>query len=206
MANTTHQNRRSPKGGPDDYPTPPWATRAFLRHGLPLDFSDKVCWEPAANRGHMVKPLRERFGTVIASDFMDYGAGFPVIDFLTGPTPKDYGQPVDWIITNPPFNRAEAFVQRALEVAEDGVAILVRSAWAEGKGRYEHLFSKRPPAIIAQYVERVPIVQARLDKEAVSNMPYSWFVWYNGGRECEGTHFHWIPPSRKDFEREEDYA
>jgi hypothetical protein len=202
MANTTHQNRRSPKGGSDDYPTPPWATRAFLQNVLPLDLSTKTCWEPAANRGHMVKPLRERFGTVIASDFIDYGAGYPVVDFLNGEhTPPD----VDWIITNPPFNRAEAFVHRALGVAREGVAVLVRSTWAEGKGRYNLLFNPMPPAAIAQYVERVPIVAGRLDEKAVSNMPYSWFVWYSGGRECGGTRFVWIPPSRKDFEREEDY-
>lgn len=202
MANTTHQNRRSPKDGPDDYPTPPWATRAFLHHVLPMDLSAKACWEPAANRGHMVKPLQERFGVVWASDFMDYGVGYPTYDFLADSIPDI--RP-DWIITNPPFNRAEAFVQRALAVASEGVAVLVRSAWAEGKGRYENLFRTTPPTIIAQYVERVPIVAARLDQKAVSNMPYSWFAWKKERVGGLDTWFTWIPPSRKQFEKEEDY-
>ena len=200
MAMENYQNRKSPKDGPDDYPTPPWATRAFLTHVLPQNLGDSVCWEPAANRGWMVGPLSERFKTVIASDFIDYGVGFPVVDFLSGATPGR----VDWIITNPPFNRAEAFAQRALDVASGGVALLARSAWAEGKGRYASLFSVRPPTLIAQYVERVPIVRGRVDRKAVSAMPYSWFVWQ---REHAGTptRFTWIPPCRKEMEREEDY-
>lgn len=203
MSNTTHQNRRSPKDGPDDYPTPTWATRAFLHHGMPEGLESSICWEPAANRGYMVRALQESFGIVIASDFMDYGAGYPVIDFLTGPTPADYGQRVDWIITNPPFNKAEAFIHRALGIAEEGVAIFARHAFAEGVGRYEKLFKPHPPALIAQYAERVPIVQGRVDIKATTNMPYAWFVWRKGN---EGpTVLQWIPPCRKEFEREEDY-
>jgi len=198
------QNRASAKDGPDDYPTPPWATRAFLHHVVQERMTDKVVWEPAANRGFMVRALAERFGQVIASDFMDYGAGFPVVDFLTGPSPVDFGQRVDWIITNPPFNKAEAFVERALAVATEGVAFILRSSWMEGKGRYERLFSHRPPSVVAQHTERVPMVQGRLDQKAVTQMPYAWFVWRQGGQVL--TELRWVPPSRKQFEKETDYV
>ena len=199
MAMEAYQNRRSPKDGPDDYPTPSWATRAMLHHVLPHIDRGSVVWEPAANRGYMVRPLRERIEAVYASDYADYGQGYPVVDFLDGPTPQGG---VDWIITNPPFNRAEAFAQRALSIARVGVAFFVRSAWAEGKGRYETLFSVNPPSIIAQHVERVALVKGRADKGAVSAMPYSWFVWE---RDTPQTLFKWIPPCRKEFDREEDW-
>jgi hypothetical protein len=64
----------------------------------------------------------------------------------------------DWIITNPPFNLACEFALRAISIARAGVALLVRSAWSEGGDRYRDLFSKHPPALIAQFAERVPMV------------------------------------------------
>ena len=204
MAMEAYQNRRSPKDGPDDYPTPSWATRAMLHHVLYHVNRDVSVWEPAANRRYMVRPLQETFRTVYASDYADYGAGYPVVDFLSGPTPER----VDWIITNPPFNRAEDFALRALSIAERGVALFVRNAWAEGKGRYERLFSRQPPTIIAQHVERVALVKGRADKDAVTTMPYSWFVWefpQIPHEEHETTEFRWIPPCRKEFDREEDW-
>lgn len=202
MALEGYQNRRSPKGGPEDFPTPPWATRAMLTHILPDIGQGQTVWEPAANRGYMARPLAERFSTVIASDLIDYGAGYPVVDFLNGPSPSDFGQPVDWIITNPPFNLATEFALRALDVAREGVALLLRSAWAEGHDRHTRLFSQRPPAIIAQHVTRVPIVRGRVDKKAVSAMPYAWFIWRKGSTE---TTFRWIPHCRKEMERDGDY-
>ncbi|MGI4792928.1 MAG: hypothetical protein ACRYG8_02365 [Janthinobacterium lividum] len=92
----------------DDFPTPPWATRALTEfltsEGFALD--EQTCREPAANRGHMVAPLREAFASVEAADAFDYGVGFPVADYLFGMPPA----PVDWTITNPPFRLAEQFI------------------------------------------------------------------------------------------------
>ena len=198
------QNRRS-KAGKEDFPTPPWATRTFLHHVLPEDLSDKTVWEPAANRGYMTKVLQERFGTVISSDLHDYGVGYPVIDFLDGPTPAEYGQEVHWIITNPPFNLAEDFVHRAMSIATEGLAMFVRASWIEGKGRYEKLFKDKGPELFCPYVERVPIVQGRVDPKATSQMPYAWFVWRQGKPKYQRTRVVWIPPSRQDMERSEDY-
>lgn len=196
------QNRNT-GGGDEDFPTPPWATRAFVRHILPDDLSGMTVWEPAANRGHMARPLSEFFGQVIASDKIDYGVGFPVIDFLNGPSPTDFGQKVDWVITNPPFNLALEFVKRAVDIADYGVAMFVRASWLEGKQRYEELFQPHPPAFVCPYVERVPIVRGRLDKKAATQMPYAWFVWVKDSKAP--TRCLWIPPSRADMERDDDY-
>ena len=199
------QNRRSAAKGPEDFPTPPWATRALLEHGLgSAHLKNHTVWEPAANRGYMVRPLAEYFGTVIATDKHDYGAGYPTVDFLDGPTPQEFGMDVDWIITNPPFALAEEFVHRALALSKRGVAVFVRASWIEGKGRYENLFSVNPPTLFCPFVERVALVEGRVDPKAVTQMPYAWFVWDHGVDTGE-TVVRWIPPCRKEMERDDDY-
>lgn len=196
------QRRVEPHDSLDDFPTPPWATRA-LCHWLG-DFSVPLsvlsCREPAANRGHMVAPLREYFRTVDASDAHDYGVGFPVADYLF-PTPI---AEVDWTITNPPFRLAEAFIDRALATSRIGAAMIVRAAFLEGVGRYERLFTKRPPTDVLQFSERVVMHKGRLAPEGKSATAYAWLVWIKGVENT--TRLRWIAPCRKRLERSSDYA
>lgn len=196
-------NRAESSDSLDDFPTPLWATRALTHHVIPS--ATGVVWEPAANRGYMVRALSEHFDTVIGSDFNDYGAGFPVIDFLDGPTPADYGQKVDWIITNPPFNKAEEFSLRALELADIGVAMFARNVWLESKGRYARLFKPHPPTLFAPFVERVKIVKGGLDQNGSTNQPYAWFVW-DKEQTHQMTRVVWIPPCRNELEQEGDWV
>lgn len=194
------QQRVEPKRSADDFPTPPWGTRALCEFLIELgfDLSDSTAREPAANRGFMARPLGEYFGQVVASDIADYGAGYPIEDFLF-PYPID---PVDWTITNPPFTLADQFVARALDTSRVGCAIIVRSAFLEGIGRYETLFSVTPPAYHLQFVERIPMVKGRVDPEAASATAYSWIVWIHGSHD---TRQRWIAPCRKRLERKSDY-
>ena len=138
------QQRREAHDSLDDFPTPPWATRALSEWLSPVGHDAR---EPAANRGHMVRPLREYFDQVEAADVHDYGAGFPVQDYLFGPLPDA----TDWTITNPPFRLAEQFIERALAASRRGVAMLVRSAFLEGVGRHTRLFSRTPPSHVLQF-------------------------------------------------------
>lgn len=198
------QQRSEPHDSLDDFPTPPWATRAlceFLRREWadePADWADFTCREPAANRGHMVKPLAEYFGTVEASDVHDYGAGFPVADYLFGPVPAM----VDWTITNPPFRLAEQFIERASQSSRHGLAVIVRAAFLEGQGRFERLFSKNPPSFVLQFTERVVMHKGRLAPEGSTATAYAWLVWIDGETP---TRFDWIAPCRKHLERPGDY-
>ena len=153
MQNTTHavmSQRIEPNDSPDDFPTPPWATRALIEHVLGTDNrANQSCLEPACGAGHMAKVLHEYFGNVQASDAYDYGYA-PVRDYLA--TPYE-AKAVDWVITNPPFRLAEQFVLRSLDVSRHGVAMLVRTVFLESVGRYNRLFSQCPPSIFAQFVE-----------------------------------------------------
>lgn len=186
----------------DDFPTPPWATRAlceWLENIEGYDLGAMSVREPAANRGYMARPLSEYFRSVDASDIHDYGAGYPVQDYLF-PVPLSQ---VDWTITNPPFRLAEQFIHRAMQTSDEGVAVIVRSAFLEGIGRYERLFRDNPPSLTLQFAERVPMVKGRYDQTAASATAYSWLVWMMGK---SNPRMAWVPPCRKRLERAEDCA
>lgn len=203
------QTRTSPKDGLDDFPTPPWATRAFIEHCLPRDLSECVAWEPCANRGYMVKVMREYFQSVYGSDIHDYGAGFPLVDFLEAPDPMEaFGAPIDFIITNPPFNQAEKMFHHWREnmPSVQHLSFLLRTSWLEGWARYETIFSKGwNPVKVCPYVGRVPMVQGRLERKAATQMPYAWFIWDREASQYAPTRVVWIPAKREEWERDGDW-
>ena len=204
--NTTHavmSRRHEKKDSLDYFPTPPWATRALFQSViLPMGFVhyNDVCLEPACGGGHMVKVLQEYFDKVESCDIADYGQD-RIADFLS----KDVEQECDFIITNPPFNLAEEFVIKALSMTRKLVAVFARTQFMEGIGRYERLFKPNPPTIIAQFTERVPIVKGRLSATASTATSYAWFVWRTD-QDNDQTQLVWIPPSRRIFEKNADYA
>jgi hypothetical protein len=204
VQNTSHAvmaQRFEPKDSADDFPTPPWATRALLEHIIgPKIVLGKTCLEPAAGRGYMARPLREYFGSVDAADAYSYGFA-PIRDFLTYPYEA---LSHDWVITNPPFRLAEEFVERSMTVARVGVAILARTVFLESVGRYESIFRNNPPTIFAQFSERVPMVKGRVDPKASTATGYAWFVWIKTS-ENKTPKLAWVPPCRKALERVEDY-
>lgn len=234
--------RRDPLDALDDFPTPPWATRALCTHVLPtlrLSLEGRSVWEPAAGRGIMAAVLDEYARRVWASDVHGYAEQHHEISIGAfvgeGLDVMRLGEArVDWIITNPPFNSALEFVERALPYADIGVAMLCRSNWAEGGERFERLFSKQAPTLIAQFVERVPMldgghfqeiidvkgetVRARrkahrggYDPHASTATSYAWFVWSRSPdlaaaslKASAGTRFLWIPPCREALTHTDD--
>lgn len=192
--------RFEPADSLDDFPTPRWATRALIEHVLnPLAVGDLSCWEPTCGRGFMAATLGEYFNSVRASDIHSYGYG-EIVDFLSYPLA---GPSIDWIITNPPFRLAEEFARRAIERAVMGAAMLVRTGFLEGAGRYERLFARARPALVAQFVERVPILRGRVDQAASTATGYCWIVWSK--EAVDQTQFMWIQPCRRELERLGDY-
>lgn len=204
--NTSHavmaQRNVEDKDSFDDFPTPPWATRALLEHVVAdkLHLRKQTCLEPACGQGHMAKVLSEYFGAVKASDIQGFGYGDRV-DFLTAP--YQVGQ-FDWVITNPPFRLGEEFVLRGLSIARVGVAILARTVFIESVGRFERIFKDNPPTVFAQFTERVPMVKGRLDRKASTATGYAWLVWDKTSRR--NSRLGWVPPCRKQLERDSDYT
>lgn len=184
----------------DDFPTPPWATRALIEHVIGRDqVLGRACLEPACGRGHMSSTLAEYFGSVTARDVAAYGHG-DVRDFLQPTSAESF----DWVITNPPFRLAEEFFSQAYPLAREGVALLVRTVFIESVGRLERVFAPHPPSEVAQFAERVPMVRGRLDARASTATGYAWVVWRKAsGRD---TRLVWIPRCRKWLEQPSDYA
>lgn len=210
--NTSHAvmaQRSEPHDSLDDFPTPPWATRALIEEVLQPELGelfadDRSCWEPACGRGYMADALRPYFRTLYATDVHMYGyfeQGTKPVDFLWPYEPAGKS-PIDWVITNPPYRLAEQFIERAREVAREGVAMLVRTQFLEGVGRYERIYRHNPPTIFAQFSERVPMHKGKITEKGSTATAYAWFVWI---RDSEPQPPVWIPPCRTRLERPGDY-
>lgn len=196
------QGRRDPTDSLDFFPTPPWAARALIECVLaPLGIfqgRQAFVWEPACGAGHISKTIGDYAYAVRSSDVHDYGIGAEVGSFVGEgiDVVQAAGKP-DWIITNPPFNLAEPFLERALREAP-GVALLVRTSWLEGGERFRQIFSpdKTPPSVIAQFSERVPMVKGRWDPDASTATSYAWVIWHT---DIAPTRFMWIPPGQRSW-------
>lgn len=211
LSSTAVMARRvEPANSLDFFPTPPWATRALCAHVLPVawpwpDAFNCAAWDPACGEGHMAVALSEYFSAALASDIHGYGFGDHVSDFLH-PDPA-YWPEADWIISNPPFNLAAEFVARAAGRARRGVAMLVRTQFAEGQDRYRKLFRDMPPQIDAVFAERVPMHRGRWVVNGSTATSYCWLVWLTRprGGEWRWTRRMWIPPCRKKLTKPDDW-
>lgn len=159
------------------FPTPPWAARAGAELVKRLDPEAQSVWEPACGEGHISAPLRDYFepGKIITTDIHNYGQN-TVYDFLS-PTRLPISG-VHWVITNPPFPNAAEFVQRGLQVAERGVAVLCRMAFLESASRYPlHFLEKYPLHAMAPFIERVPMQLGSWDPQGSTATAYAWFIY-----------------------------
>jgi len=214
--------RKSSRDELDDFPTPPWATRALCEIVLGPELDDcATVWEPCANRGHMVRPLREYVRDVVPSDVYDYGVGFHRFDFLSLADtlmPRQWpGAPkrLDWLITNPPFKHLNDFIEHAQRITVTGFAIFGRIQMLESLGRYADFYGRWDPAKWGwcQFVERVNIVHGRLLERLPDGgtMPqaYGWLVYMHNPPERGPTWWlerRMIPPCQKRLTRPGDYT
>lgn len=190
--------RSEPANSLDFFPTPPWATRAFMAEirqvagGLGWISDSESIWEPACGEGHMAAVLAET-NPVVASDIFPYGYGAE-IDFLEL-APRQLVEP-DWVITNPPFNIGLQFIECAMSVARRGVAVLVRLSFLEGgerSGRYE-FFKANPPTCLFIHAGRVPMHKGRWEVNGSTATAYCWLVWRKNTRPIPPV---WIRPDAK---------
>lgn len=171
--------------GPDFYPTPQWATLALIEHE---SFAGTI-WEPACGDGAMSEILSTTGCEVISTDLFDRGFGIVGEDFLTSERTADN------VVTNPPYNAAEAFLDKALKVSQRKVALLLRLAFLEGGNRYRTIFKTRPPARVWVFSERITFYPKDALRKGSGTTAYAWFVW---DKSTEGAcELKWIPPGYK---------
>jgi hypothetical protein len=188
----------------DDFPTPPWATRALAEIAMVGMNKGQTVLEPAAGRGLMSEVLKEYWRVVESRDIADYGYPLAMIsDYTeeTSPTFRWY----DWVITNPPFgDNFVPFWQRAMEDAATGVAFFLRGNLTEGIERYQEVFRDNPPTRIAYFSERVPLQKHSWAPKASTATAYAWFIWDKDAPHGQ-TGVLWIPPGqRKALTRADD--
>jgi hypothetical protein len=171
--------------GPDFFPTPKWATFALIDNE---NFTGSI-WECACGNGAMSEVLSETGCQIYSSDLYDRGYGEVGRDFLT------YRQKADNIITNPPYNCAEAFVSAGLKQAKHKFALLLRLAFLEGANRSHTIFSKSPPSRVWVFSERITFYPAGAKRKGTGTTAYGWFVWDKGSPSH--TELRWIKPGYK---------
>jgi hypothetical protein len=171
--------------GPDFFPTPEWATHALIDNER---FEGSI-WEPACGDGAMARVLEKTGCPVIATDLFDRGYGEPEIDFLHS------SRIVDNIVTNPPYNAAEGFVQAGVAQCRGKMALLLRLAFLEGANRQRTIFTDMPPARVWVFSERITFYPAGAVRQGSGTTAYAWFVW---DKSCgKTTELKWLPPGYK---------
>ena len=145
----------------DLYETPGWVTEALLPH-LP---SGLVIWEPAAASGKMARILLAK----LATDIDAHGGN---LDFLVQNMP--YG--INAIITNPPYEFAREFIERALHLTKPVglVAMLLRTDYDHAKTR-QHLFGE-----CRQFAKKIVLTRRIVwfdGPNAAPSFNHAWYVW-----------------------------
>jgi len=171
--------------GPDFFPTPPWATYALIDNEK---FSGDI-WECACGDGAMSSVLEHACKGVASTDLYDRGFGEAGVDFIEAKRRSDN------IVTNPPYNAAEAFVKTGTELARHKFALLLRLAFLEGANRANTIFSRVPPARVWVFSERITFYPKNAEVKGSGTTAYAWFVW---DKNASGpTELRWFKPGYK---------
>ncbi len=171
--------------GPDFFPTPAWATHALIDNE---SFEGEI-WESACGNGAMSEVLALTGQPVVSSDLHNRGYGEPGVDFLVSNRRSEN------IVTNPPYNAAEGFVEAGLHKADRKFALLLRLAFLEGANRQRSIFSVQPPTRVWVFSERITFYPAGAVQKGSGTTAYAWFVWDR--ENPTPTELKWLKPGYK---------
>ena len=157
----------------DYYATDPIAGELLLEVEPELD----NIWECACGEGHLAKVFETANKLSKATDIVNRGYG-SIEDFLACFTPYNNGD----IVTNPPYCKAQEFVEKALELVDDGrkVCMFLKVLFLESSRR-KKLFQKYPPKAIYVSSSRINCAKNGDFKTYNSGaVAYAWYVWEKG--------------------------
>ena len=172
----------------DFYATPPVATKKLIEH-LKEKYPkliEHVIWEPACGKGHISEEFRKAGYTVISTDLIErgYGSCGEEYDFLK--MEKNIHTDGNCsIVTNPPYKYAQEFVEKSMELLEDGqlCCMLLKLTFLEGKKRYQ-MFKKYPPNEVLVFSERINCNHGgnftEKDQGIGGAVAYAWYIWIKG--------------------------
>ena len=162
----------------DYYATAPIAIDVLLDEGGVI--LDKKVWECSCGEGHLSERLVERGVDVYSTDLIDRGFGDAFFDFLKTVDKVDMD-----ILTNPPYELAQEFIEHAMKITTKGnrIFMFLKVQFLEGKRR-KSFFRKYPPKTI--YVSSSRILCAKngdfltMRKSGGSAVAYAWYEFVNG--------------------------
>lgn len=166
----------------DYYATSPADTKAFLS-AWAGNLNGKTVLEPAAGGGHMVDAISETFPDVniTGRDLIYRGRDeFETgIDFINDSREQHY----DYMITNPPFNLAQEFVNKGLQVA-DTVLVFAKLQFLEGKKRKDWFGEGKLKKVYVYSFRAIPWragepVDPETGKRWASTMAFAWYEFSN---------------------------
>ena len=168
----------------DSYPTPGRLTQALLASVL----IEGVVLEPCAGAGRIVEVLQASPAVrgVLANDIdLDFGrGGYDATD----PNAGIWRHPVDWVVTNPPFNQAMPILANAWDAAQEGVALLLRLSFLEptnGRGAWLDAHAGYLSDLIVFGSPRPSFTgDGRTDSATVA-----WMVWRRRWTDCTAVQF-----------------
>lgn len=178
----------------DFYATDPVAVEKLL---LQYSINGTEILEPCVGNGNIANALQDFYNhslNITGIDIVDRGYPNTIVhDFLTWETDRKF----DCIITNPPFSLAKEFVEKSMDllnegsIEEDGypngqLIMFLKIQFLEGEKRKE-LFDKYPPKYIYVFRNRMATWNSGqpLDpngKRWATTMCHAWFVWEKGSK------------------------
>lgn len=142
--------------------------------------------ECACGEGHISKVLENNGYNVYSSDLIDRGYG-DVKDFLKCTEPFNGD-----ILTNPPFKLAEKFIEKSMELLQEGnkAIFFLKVQFLESKSR-KLLFEKYPPKLVIVNSERQQCSKnGDFEKYHATTQCYCWYVFEKGYKG--NTELKWI--------------
>jgi len=175
------------------YETPRWAIEAILD----VELTTKYLLDPCCGLGAIGEVCRERLLDLQEFDIEDWTKHMPgrcrfspyfwTEDFFT------FRQNLEalTVMMNPPFSKAEAFVDHARKLNARKIICFQRQAWRESVKRRQW-WEANPPARVwvcgsRATCWRFDLLGTDLSKRGGSSVSMAWYIWERGHKGSEVT-------------------
>jgi len=158
-------------GRPTDdwYPSPPMATESLLR----VEQFEGSVLEPACGDGAICRVLEAHGYETVATDLVYRGWGEGNHDFLTSSLRSDN------IITNPPYNLCDQFIELSVARTTKKVCLLTKLQILEGTKR-KVLFERLPLARVWVFSKRLTMTRHGQPMKNSGMIAFCWIVFEHG--------------------------
>lgn len=173
----------------DYYVEPFWCSERLFK----LERFEGSVWDPACGSGRIVESAIAAGLDAVGSDIVDRWPDADIDKHVTGSF-FDVHQPLGRnIVCNPPFKLAKEFVEIALLVAADKVAMLLPTTWmnSDKRGRW---LETTPLLRVLLLTPRPSMPPGRVieagEEPGNGTKDFAWFIWRRGYRGMP--HLGWL--------------